>query len=211
MAEAWINLSDDWVAPRIGYANAITAARHALDIDSTASTARGLMAVANVTLNRDYKNSLDQARRAYHDDSLRASSVYPYAGVLSMSGLLDSASALGERAIQLDPVSPVFHLVTGWTNFYFGRPDSALMHYRRAIALAPEYPPAWNGIAEVLLEQNKPAEALAALQHGAGEGSAHQSTMARTLVALGRTAEAKRITAELVAEVELGVTSVQSV
>ncbi len=198
MAEIWVNLSDDWVAPSEGYAKAEAAARRALEIDSTLGTARGFLAIAGVTLHRDFVGALREATRAMHDDSLQASSIYPLAGVLSFAGRSDSSLRIGAHAISRDPTNSLYHLVTAWALFDAMRIDSSIVEYRKAIAIEPELPPAWNGLAESLLDSGHPEQALEALTHGEAQHSAHQAAMIRTLVALGRQAEARKLLAALV-------------
>jgi eukaryotic-like serine/threonine-protein kinase len=200
IAQCWLALSDDWVAPREGYPKAEAAAKRALEIDSTNGAARGLLAMASVTLRRDYARSLAEGERALRNDSLQSTSIFPYAGVLFFSGHTDSSLALLRRARALDPTDPLGHIAAGWTDFYSGRLDAAIADFRAALALMPGLPPAQNGLAETLLMQGRPAEALEALKGGEGQANAHRSTLARTLAALGRVDEAKKVTASLVAD-----------
>ena len=201
-AECWVNLSDDWLAPRVGYAKAEAAARKAVELDSLNWGAIGMLAVAHVTLDRDYAGALRETERAFRRDSLHANSSFSYAALLAYSGQLDSSAVLSRRAVALDPINPVFQLVSGWTEFYNGHFDKSIAHYREALALVPTLPPAWNGMAESTLDAGRPAEALQMLAHGTEQMDAHRSTLARTLAALGRTHEAKAVTASLVADAE---------
>jgi TolB-like protein len=57
-AECWVNLSDDWIAPRIGYANAEAAAQKAVELDSLNWGAVGMLAVAQVTRGRSVRPSV---------------------------------------------------------------------------------------------------------------------------------------------------------
>ena len=198
-AECWVNLSDDWLAPRIGYANAEAAARRAVELDSLNWAAVGMVAVAHVTLNRDFANALRETERAFVRDSLRSNNTF-YAAVLAYSGQLDSSAVISRRAVALDPINPTLKLVAGWTEFYNGHFDKAIAYYRSALALVPQLPPAWNGMAEATLDAGRPADALQMLVHGTEQPDAHRSTLARTLAALGRTAEAKAVTASLVTD-----------
>ena len=200
IAECWLNLSDDWVAPRTGYANGEIAARKAVELDSMNTSAHGMLAIARMTLERDFARELETTEQLYHRDSLAAGTVFAYAAVLAYSGNLDSSVTIARRAIALDPLAPSFRLVTGWTEFYAGHFDKAIVQYRSALALGQALPPAWNSMSEALLDGGHPTEALAALAHGTEQPDAHRSTLARTLAALGRTTEARRITAELVAD-----------
>jgi len=200
IAECWVNLSDDWLAPRIGYAKAEAAAQKAVDLDSLNWAAVGMLAVAHLTLERDYTHALAETERTFRRDSLHAGTTFAYAAALAYSGQLDSAAVIARRAVALDPINPTFRLVSGWTEFYNGHFDKAIAHYRSALALVPTLPPAWNGVAEALLDAGHPAQALNALGHGKEQSDAHRSTMARTLAALDRTAEARRLTAELVVD-----------
>ena len=200
IAESWVNLSDDWLAPRVGYANAQVAARKAVELDSLNWPAVGMLAVAHLTLERDYVNGLRESERAFRRDSLHAGSTFAYAAVLAYSGQLDSSAVISRRAVALDPINPTYRLVSGWTEFYNGHFDKAIAHYRSALALVPTLPPAWNGMAEAMLDAGQPAQALDALHHGTEQIDAHRSTLARSLAAQGKLAEARQLTAALVAD-----------
>ena len=200
IAECWVNLSDDWLSPSVGYANAEKAAQKALDMDPMNWPARGMLAVAHVTLERDFARGLKDTEEAARLDSLNPNSIFTYAALLAYSGRLDSSVAIARRAIALDPVNPAFHLVSGWTEFYNGHFDKAIAHYRAALALDPVLPPAWNSMAEALLDSGHPAEALEALAHGKGQIDAQRSTLARVLVAQNHITEARQVTAALVAD-----------
>ena len=199
-AEAWVSLSDDWIPPKEGYARAEQSAAKALALDSTNGQARGMLALARVTLHRDFERGLHEAELGFHRDSLKAESAFTYAALLAYGGYLDSAVVIAQRAIALDPTNASFQLVTGWSEFSNGHLDRAIARYRKALELEPGLPPAWNSLGEALTDAGRPKEGLAALARGEEQIDAHRSALARTLVALGRTPEARQVTAALVSD-----------
>ncbi|HXG89638.1 MAG TPA: tetratricopeptide repeat protein [Vicinamibacterales bacterium] len=74
-----------------------------------------------------------------------------------------------------------------------GRPEEAVAHYRRALVLNPDYPPALNNLGTALRAAGRPADAVAAygqaLAQGADRATVHIN-MGNALLAQGRLVDA---------------------
>jgi len=74
------------------------------------------------------------------------------------------AADLIEQAIALKDAVPAFHLHLGAALRAQGKPEEAVMSYRRALSLAPDYAEAHNNLGNVLLELGRLDEAVASYQ-----------------------------------------------
>jgi TolB-like protein len=81
--------------------------------------------------------ALRLARRAAIFDSGDPLALTARGAVHMMAGELDAADALLARALALDPACAWAWGRSGWLNSYRGRPQLAIAHFRRAIALDP--------------------------------------------------------------------------
>jgi AraC-like DNA-binding protein len=79
----------------------------------------------------------DQARRLGSSDSLTLTLA---SGALTLAHRLDDADRLLERALALDPWSPIAWLRRGWSSAYCGDPESAIRELRMALQLMPFEP-----------------------------------------------------------------------
>ena len=67
-----------------------------------------------------------------------------------------------ERALELDPVSPIISRNLGWALAAAGRTEDAVEQYRETIQLAPGWAPCWYNLAVALLYVGEYAEGLEA-------------------------------------------------
>jgi TolB-like protein/DNA-binding winged helix-turn-helix (wHTH) protein/Tfp pilus assembly protein PilF len=90
-----------------------------------------------------------------------ATGVYNYGGWLSEQGRYEEALAVLDRASLLDPLAPSTHYLKGEIlRLAFGRRDQAATSYQQAIAVAPDFYPAYTRLAMVRFNEGKLAEAI---------------------------------------------------
>jgi adenylate cyclase len=117
----------------------------------------------------------------------------------SVAGDLDTASALIEKALALDPNSAMAWNRSGWLNTYLIRPDVAIEHFQRAIRLSPFDPMNFNcflGIGHAHFAAERYEEALPWWQKGLLERPEliwPLRTVAASLAMLGRISEAQEV------------------
>lgn len=122
------------------------------------------------------------------------------AQVFQEKGLYDDALKYIGEAEKLAPDDPVvlatlgsIHLKSGTTS---GKYDKAIAYLTKAVEKDPNQIEAWVGLANILLQQNKPAEALEPLDRALGISPNHMGALnlvERALRRSGRTAEADRV------------------
>ncbi len=84
---------------------------------------------------------------------------YWYADLLLIVGRIDEAIAQGERAVALDPASPVAQHVLGTALAYDGRYEEAIAREQASIDLVPEFAFGRSGLAWVLALHGRSDEA----------------------------------------------------
>ena len=100
-------------------------------------------------------------RKAFELAPNYASGVYGYGNFLVNHGRDDEALAILDRAILLDPLAPSNHYLRATIlRETLGRTDQAAASYQQAIAVAPEFYPAYTRLAQVRFLEGKLAEAI---------------------------------------------------
>jgi TolB-like protein/Flp pilus assembly protein TadD len=119
----------------------------------------------------------------------------------SMRGAYDEALAEADRALTLDPLSPVLRAQVGWVHHWCGRPERAAAH---CLSLLREHPDSVQalhvlGVASMVMGRHR--RAIAACQRACERrrDAVSHGYLAMALGRGGRRAEASRLAGELVA------------
>jgi len=146
------------------------AASRALALDSSLSDAHNSLAYVKLTYDWDWRGAEAEFKRSLELNPGYAHGHHWYAHLLLSSGRLDEALAESNRALDLDPVSPIINLHLGWHYLYTKQYDRALEQLAKTLELDPNYPLAfwYRGLAfeqkktypEALREMNKAKELL---------------------------------------------------
>lgn len=146
-ARAWSALAETLVlmpeytgTSYAGYASQIEEAiARALELDPNsvqAYTARGYY---NASALRRWKEAERDYQRAIELDPKYATAWQWFAEMeMQTGGSGDSGVAKAERALELDPASPIIHLVLGNTYRHNGQTEKALEHYWITLSMAPD-------------------------------------------------------------------------
>ncbi len=199
IAESWIFLADDYVAPRIAYPAAKRAADQALSYDSTLADAHAARGVALY----QYEWNLVEGRR--ETNTALALDPHSFLAQLALHGLLlatdkpDSALMVLKQAQESDPLSVLNALLLGRFYGIVGRPRESIAEYQRAIQLAPSVEPiAMVSIGEALIAEGRNAEADSIFgQARKMLGPDLEFMLASAEAARGHRAEALRLVARL--------------
>ncbi len=199
IAESWIFLADDYVAPRIAYPAAKKAAEQALAFDSTLAAAHAALGIALY----QYEWRLGPGRNEVN--AALAIDPHSFLAQLALHGLLiandkpDSALKVLETARDHDPLSVLNALLLGRFYGIVGRSEESIGEYQRAMQLAPPLAPvALIAIGEARLAERRRAEADSIL--GAARrmlGPDMDFMLASAEAARGNRAEALRLVAKL--------------
>jgi tetratricopeptide (TPR) repeat protein len=166
------------------------AARRALELDPDSPLALSAMAEIQWTQDWDW----DAAGRSYSravDLSMHSlDECGCYIAFLFQLGRSGEATALAERYVSLNPLSPFAHALYGSALAFARNPDLAIPHLRRALEANPRYYLAARRLASVYEESGQPQEALPVLDRPAFRASA---ALGELYARLGRRSEALRI------------------
>ena len=141
---------------RIGLA----AARRAAELDPQSGEAQAYIGVL-LSLRHEWVASFEAFDRAVELDPQNAAVLDTFAQVLNDTGYLIDGRALAARAVELDPLVPIYHNTLGWAFIDhpdFGR-DAAVEEFRLARQLGPDIPFSYNNALRVLISQDRREEA----------------------------------------------------
>src|SRR6516162_5852634 len=140
LAEAWITLPGHASARlRDVKPKAKEAALKSLQIDDTLAEAHTALAQI-LFFDLDFAGAIKEFKRAIDLDPNYATAHHWYAnGPLLALGRFDEAISEGERAIELDPLSPIINVNQANNYIMAGRYDEAIQQIRKALELDPEF------------------------------------------------------------------------
>lgn len=199
IADTWMGLSDDWVAPDEGYPKAKKAAERALELEPSlaeAHTARGKVLGW-------YEWKFDEAelalRRAVGTSPNYPDAHWGLATILPANGQLEEGLEEMRTALALDPLSASFAAWVARFLFYSRRYDQAIYQARRALELDPSLPRGHTYVGLAQLAKGDGEAALETLREGVEQGNvlSMNAYVAQTLATIGREDEARAVLAEL--------------
>ncbi|MDQ3998157.1 MAG: hypothetical protein M3303_14205, partial [Gemmatimonadota bacterium] len=193
IAEAWAWLADWHVAPTVAYPRAKAAAFRALALDSTLAEAHALLAAVQAAHDWDFAGAQRSAARAIALNPNSGNALVSAAMAYLDAGSVDSAVSVSRRARMLDPLGASTGYVASWVLTLAGRPEETIREARTMLALDAEEPLALWVMGQALEAQDRRAEALEYLRRAAAVAPTARADYARTLAALGRRDEARRI------------------
>jgi tetratricopeptide (TPR) repeat protein len=208
-ALAWSALADcqsfratrGMAPPAESGAEAIAAARHALDLDPSLADAHASLGIIQAHAG-DVRDGLRELDRAVALNPGLAFAHNMRSRVLLAFERRDEALAAANLSAQLDPLSMLIRTVVGDAHYFAREYEKSVFHYRMAIELDPRFDGAHTDLARSLEALGRYAEARAANEEGrrlAGGVAGPSFGLAHLEAAAGNEAEARRILAELTA------------
>jgi serine/threonine protein kinase/Tfp pilus assembly protein PilF len=189
-----------YMEPRVPYAQARQAALKALELDEEIPEAHNTMA-GILGCEYDWKGAEQEFRRARELDpkSAEVSAEYDLFYLVPM-GRLDEAVAASRKALELDPLSPYLQWRLGLRYFYKRQLDRAIEQFRNALELDANYYMAHIYLGGSYLATGKFEEGKRSIERAgqiAGRIPAILAMLGLIDMATGRTAEARKILAEM--------------
>jgi serine/threonine-protein kinase len=146
-ALAHAGLADTYVAlgalhslpSREAYSKARAAAMKALEIDSSLAEGYATLGFVMATFDRDWSGSEDAFQKALSLNSSYATAHQWYSVILRSLGRFDEAIEEAQKALQLDPLSPIINATVGQSFYFARRYDEAIKLYRRMLAVESNY------------------------------------------------------------------------
>lgn len=143
LADGYNLLGDHvWARPADSFPRAEEAARHALELDPHSSEARAALAFARWRYDWDWPGAEADFRQAIEDDPYNATAHQWYGLYLATAGRSDEAAAHLDRAMAIEPTSPIIVTTSGWIFYFMKQYDQALAHYGAALDMDPNFLPA---------------------------------------------------------------------
>jgi serine/threonine-protein kinase len=165
LADSYIFLSDRYRRPKEVMPLAEKAARKALELDEDLAEAHSALTTVLLQLYWDWPGAERAADRAIRLAPSSGLARVRHANVLSATGRHEEAVAEARRAQQYDPNSVGVNFRAGFSNFYAGEFDQAIVEFKKAIDLEPRFGFAHAGIAiSEAQKEGRLAEAVEAAQ-----------------------------------------------
>ena len=148
--------------------------------------AEAYAALAMITFFYDWE--WERAEQAYKQsialNSNNAEALSYYALFLAFEGRADEALDQAQRALEIDPLSPLINMTVGWTYFSIGRSDRALDQAGKMIEIEPEFYGAYWLKGAIRLAEGQYADAVEELTRAVSLGG-HQIVVADLASAYG--------------------------
>jgi tetratricopeptide (TPR) repeat protein len=194
LGNAWLYLSDAYVAPLEGYPHAKEAAARALRLDSSSADARAVFGFASGLIDWDFALIERELRRAVQLAPRSVDVGLLFAGIACTVPRLQ-AEGLAEavRLESLDPYSPMVAFQSALCLYEMGRYDETIAKYRRVLALDSTFLYMEAFDAAAWREKGELDSALAAYRRTQrAVGGTPLFGLAVTLARAGRIAEARQ-------------------
>ncbi|HEX2835209.1 MAG TPA: protein kinase [Thermoanaerobaculia bacterium] len=195
------NLLDIWAGLPTGetFPRAKAAAQKALSIDDQLAEAHTSLAYAIHTYEWDWPAAEREYQRAIALNPNYATARQWYAEFLTAVGRFNEAEAQGNKALELDPMSPIINAVVAWNLTMARHYDAAIAQGKRTTQLFPTFMPGHAYLGLAYLESGRAREAIAPFTTARKELDipVFVTWLARAQLASGDRAAAEKLLAEL--------------
>ena len=197
IAKDWNYLSDAYMRPLDAYPRSKAAALKALALDAGNADAHAYLADAMRVLDRDIAASETELRHALQLNPNSSQALLFLALSRSTAGYPADGIAHMQQALKVDPLSPI--LSNFATLIYLGtsRYDDAIAAGHRTQSLDPNYVYISPFLADAYREQGHYDQAIAIYLRAVQTTGEPQAGLAVTYARMGRTADARRILADI--------------
>jgi len=189
-ASAYSGLADSYAllpwyddsSQAVVYPQAIAAARRAVELDPNSGEARTSLAIVRVWYEWDWPAAESEFQRAIQLSPSYATAHQWYAALMTYTNRLEEAIEGFRTALSFDPLSAIIGTNLGDALYYARRYEEAIDQYVTTLDLHSDFWYAWRGLGLAYLQEQRYAEAEAALR-GASD---HHPALARVYSAQGR-------------------------
>jgi len=130
------------IPPAEAFPKAKVAAKKAIEIDDELAEAHTSMAWIRMLYDWDWAESESDFKRAIDLNPNYAIARLWRTVHLIATARFDEARAEIERALNIDPLSPIVNAIAGWPSYFSRQYDEAIELYRKALEIEPDYFPA---------------------------------------------------------------------
>jgi tetratricopeptide (TPR) repeat protein len=207
-AQAYAGLAQSWKllpafnggAPKDCFPQAETAAKKALALDDTSSSAHAALASLKGLNGFDYPGAISEYERALQLNPNDATAHQWFANdTLANVGQNERELTEMKRAVELDPLSLVINSNLGWAYIHLGRLDEAIAQLRKTVEMDGAFYYARYGLGLALELKGAIPEAIAEYQKAIGitEDPVPLGMLGRLYAAQGRKDDAQKILQQL--------------
>ncbi len=198
LAEAYV-IAQNFVAAKETYPKARAAALKALEIDNELPEAHSALAMIKFGFDWDWDGAETEFKRALQLDPNYVWAHDWYGWYLSLRGRNAESIRELQRVVELDSLNPAFECDLADVYRFARRYDEAMLHYRRALDLDPNFWLAQFLMGQAYLNQGKIPEALASLERARRINDNPQilGSLGHAYALLGDREKARRLLAEL--------------
>ena len=214
-ARAWAGLAEtcavlafyDFVAPRVAFPEAESAARRAIDIDPSLAGPHATLAYVDTFFHWRWPSAEQGFRRAIELEPANPSVHHLYASHLATRGQFADAEREMRRAAELDPLSMVAHSAIGWVLALANQNDRAIRQLYVALHLNASYclTNYWMGLA--LEQSGQSAQAIAYIRRSielAPDSTLQRAALAHAYASAGDVSAAGSVLDDLLAREQRG-------
>ncbi|HEY0547029.1 MAG TPA: protein kinase [Pyrinomonadaceae bacterium] len=176
------------------------AALQAVALDDELPEAYSALGIATMLHDFDWQAAESHLKRAVELNPNYAMGHSWYCYLLGMLGRFDEAFAEVERALAIDPLTPILHHTLNWTYYYARRYEESIASTRKLISNEPQYGLAHIFLCLVLWQTGEYEEAIEAGERGValiGRSPYTLVWLACAHAAAGRTDEAHALLTEI--------------
>jgi len=148
------------------YKKALFYAEKASEKDSTIAEPYAVSGMIKFAKEFDWESSEKEFKRAIELNPNYPTAHHWYSMYLRYQGRFEESHAECKLALELDPLSPVLSTNLGWTLFSMQEYDLAQDQFSRTIALYPDFPLPYLGLAAINLTHDRFDEAIAEYRKG---------------------------------------------
>jgi tetratricopeptide (TPR) repeat protein len=190
-------IADEWtLSPHDSMPKAKEAAKKALELDDTLAEAHASLAVVDAFYDWDWAAAESEFKRSIELKPNYALAHEFYGHYLASIGRANEGIAEGERAADLDPLSPETNTFLGVGLYYARRYGRAIEQLRKTADLDPNYWFVHEGLGLAYEQQGQFPEGIAELQKAvelAGIIAKPTAWLARAYAVSGKRAEAQKL------------------
>ena len=210
-AVAYAGLADSYavlgyytvVAPAEAFPKAKAAAERALELDPALAEARAPLAYAKHYYEWQFEEAEREYERAIAERPNYATAHHYYGNLLTTRGRFEEALEQFRLARELDPLSLIIQIATGFTYYYAHRYEDAIRGPRKALEMDSTFVVAHKILGMALEKLGRFDEAIEEARRAvdlSGGGTLYATDLAHALAAAGRHDEARTMVAQLEAD-----------
>ena len=177
------------------------AARRALELDPESAEAYAVLGEAYLYSDWDLPRAEQALRQSLALNPDLADTQAHWAWYLTLRGKRTEAVAAMERAVSLDPLSPLLTSWLAWIRLMYGDVAGAITDSRHSAELSPDFAPGLFVLGNALLAQGDTQQAIAVHLKVAAQAPAWRWGLGYVYARIGRDAEARQIAADLARKV----------